>query len=163
MGTTADSAKRNQFKYDYLDMVNWKTLLPALILSMIVSLSASADPGTKLGKSLAAVQSEVDGLRHLRNWPSQGDQYIVYHEINVYTSYYFRNNQVVKEEFTCSGDENTAEYYFNRFVSDFGNQNYNRVSEGQNSVTFYFSRMKVIVSISHFVGNEYLCKVTYTR
>lgn len=133
------------------------------MLTISVVLSASADPRTKLGQSLNTVHSEVQGLRHLRNWPSQGDQYVVYHETNVYTSYYFKNNQVVKEEFTCSGDENTTEYYFNRFISDFGNQNYNRVSETQNSVTFYFSQMKVTVSISHFVGNEYLCKVTYTR
>lgn len=144
-------------------MVNWKSILAALMLTISVALSASADPGTKLGRSLNTVQSEVQGLRHLRNWPSQGDQYVVYHETNVYTSYYFKNNQVVKEEFTCSGDENTAEYYFNRFISDFSNQNYIRVSEAQNSVTFYFSRMKVTVSISHFLGNEYLCKVTYTR
>lgn len=109
------------------------------------------------------VQSEVEGLRHLRNWPSQGDQYVVYHETNVNTSYYFKNNQVIKEEFIYKGDEKTAEYYFNRFVSDYGNQNYYQVSERQNSVTFYFSNVIVTVSISHFIGNEYLCKVTYTR
>lgn len=144
-------------------MVNLKTILTALMLSMTVGFSAYADPVTKLGKSLSMIQSEVEGLRHLRNRPSQGDQYVVYHETNANTSYYFINNQVIKEEFTCKGDEQTAEYYFNRFVSDYGNQNYNRVSEGQNRVTFYFSSVIVTVSISHFIGNEYLCKVTYTR
>lgn len=144
-------------------MVNWKAILTALILTIITGFSAYADPVTKLGKSISMVQSEVEGLRHLRNRPSQGDQYVVYHDTNANTSYYFKNNQVIKEEFTCKGDEKTAEYYFNRFVSDFSNQNYNRVSEGQNSVTFYFSQTKVTVSISHFIGNEYLCKVTYTR
>lgn len=69
---------------------------------------------------------------------------------------------MVKEEFTYSGDEKTALYYFDRFVSDFSNQNYIRATEGDNSVTFYFSRIKVMVSIKYFVGNEYLCKVTYT-
>lgn len=137
--------------------------MTSVFLTIAVALSANADPGTKLGQSLSSVQSEVPGLRHIRNWPSQGDQYTIYHETNVYTSYYFKNNQVVKEEFTCSGDEKTAEYYFNRFVSDFSNQNYNRVSETYDGVTFYFSGVKVSVSISHFVGNEYLCKVTYTR
>lgn len=65
-------------------MVNWKSILTALMLTISVALSASADPGTKLGRSLNTVQSEVQGLRHLRNWPSQGDQYVVYHETNVY-------------------------------------------------------------------------------
>lgn len=144
-------------------MVNWKIILTTLLLTISVALSANADPGTKLGKTLSSVQSEVPGLRHMRNWPSQGDQYTIYHETNAYTSYYFKNNQVVKEEFTCSGDEKTAEYYFDRFVSDFSRQDYIRATEDENSVTFYFSRTKVTVSISHFVGNEYLCKVTYTR
>ena len=163
MGTATNPTECDKLKYINLDMVNWKILFTTLLLITVTSLSANADPGTKLGKSLSTVQSEVEGLRHLRNWPTQGDQYVIYHETNVYTSYYFKNNQVVKEEFTCSGDEHATEYYFNRFVSDFSNQNYIRVSEGQNSVTFYFSRTKVTVSISHFVGNEYLCKVTYTR
>lgn len=98
------------------------------MLTISIALSASADPGTKLGQSLNTVQSEVQGLRHLRNWPSLGDQYIVYHETNAHTSYYFKNNQVVKEEFIYRGDENTAEYYFNRFISDFVTQDYNQVS-----------------------------------
>lgn len=66
------------------------------------------------------------------------------------------------EEFTCSGNEETAGYYFDRFVSDFSKQGYSNAYEGDNSVTFYFSRIKVKVSLSHFVGNEYLCKVSYT-
>lgn len=125
-------------------------------------LSVFADPSTKLGKSLSSVEAEVPGLRHLRNWPTKGDQYIIYHEVGVYTTYYFKNNRVITEEFTCSGNQETASYYFDRFVADFGQQDYLQASEGNNSVTFYFSRIKVTVSISHFVGDEYLCKVTYT-
>lgn len=137
------------------------------ILLIVFALStcffaAFADPGTRLGESLSVVQSEVQGLRHLRNWPTKGDQYTVYHDTNAYTSYYFKNNRVVLEEFTCSGNETTAGYYFDRFVSDFSKQNYINAYEGENSVTFYFSLIKVTVSLSHFVGNEYLCKVTYT-
>lgn len=125
-------------------------------------LAAFADPGTRLGESLSVVQSEVQGLRHLRNWPTKGDQYTVYHDTNAYTSYYFKNSRVVLEEFTYSGNETTARYYFDQFVSDFSKQNYVNAYEGENSVTFYFSRIKVTVSLSHFVGNEYLCKVSYT-
>lgn len=125
-------------------------------------LATFADPGTRLGESLSVVQSEVQGLRHLRNWPTKGDQYTVYHDTNAYTSYYFKNSRVVLEEFTCSGNETTARYYFDQFVSDFSKQNYVNAYEGENSVTFYFSRIKVTVSLSHFVGNEYLCKVSYT-
>lgn len=125
-------------------------------------LTSMADPGTKLGESLSSVQSEIPELQHIRNWPSQGDQYTVYNEANASTSYYFKNNRVVKEEFTCSGDESTALYYFRCFVSDFSNQNYLRVIEGSDSVTYYFSAIKVTVSVKHFVGYEYLCKVTYT-
>lgn len=125
-------------------------------------LAAFAAPGTRLGESLSVVQSEVQGLRHLRNWPTKGDQYTVYHDTNAYTSYYFKNSRVVLEEFTCSGNETTARYYFDQFVSDFSKQNYVNAYEGENSVTFYFSRIKVTVSLSHFVGNEYLCKVSYT-
>lgn len=125
-------------------------------------LAAFADPGTRLGESLSVVQSEVQGLRHLRNWPTKGDQYTVYHDTNAYTSYYFKNSRVVLEEFTCSGNETTARYYFDQFVSDFSKQNYVDAYEGENSVTFYFSQIKVTVSLSHFVGNEYLCKVSYT-
>lgn len=138
-----------------------KILLIVFALSTCF-LAAFADPETKLGESLSVVQSEVQGLRHLRNWPTKGDQYTVYHDTNAYTSYYFKNNRVVLEEFTCSGTETTAGYYFDRFVSDFSKQNYINAYEGENSVTFYFSRIKVTVSLSHFVGNEYLCKVTYT-
>lgn len=138
-----------------------KILLIVFALSTCF-LAAFADPGTRLGESLSVVQTEVQGLRHLRNWPTKGDQYTVYHDTNAYTSYYFKNNRVVLEEFTCSGNETTAGYYFDRFVSDFSKQNYINAYEGENSVTFYFSRIKVTVSLSHFVGNEYLCKVTYT-
>lgn len=122
-----------------------------------------ADPGNRLGESLSTLQSQIDGLRHLRNWPTQGDQYIIYHNTEANTSYFFKNGIVVKEEFSYSGNENDATYMFNRFVSDFGNQNYLRATEGENDVTFYFSSVKVVVSIKYFVGNEYLCKVTYTR
>lgn len=122
-----------------------------------------ANPGNRLGESLSTLQSQIDGLRHLRNWPTQGDQYIIYHNTEANTSYFFKNGIVVKEEFTYSGNENDATYMFNRFVSDFGNQNYLRATEGENDVTFYFSSVKVVVSIKYFVGNEYLCKVTYTR
>lgn len=139
-----------------------KKILFIIITVCTCFFSAFADLGTKLGQSLSSVQSEVPGLRHMRNWPSQGDQYTIYHDTDAYTSYYFKNNQVVKEEFTYSGDEKTASYYFDCFVSDFSNQNYIRATEGDNSVTFYFSRIKVMVSIKYFVGNEYLCKVTYT-
>lgn len=121
-----------------------------------------ADPGNRLGESLSTVQSQVDGLRHIRNWPMQGDQYTVYHNIEANTSYFFKNGRVVKEVFTYSGNEHDATYMFNRFASDFGNQNYIRATEGDDNVTFYFSRVKVVVSIEHFVANEYLCKVTYT-
>ena len=137
------------------------------VLFLIITLCsyfsvAFADPGTRLGETLSVVQSEVQGLRHLRNWPTKGDQYTVYHDTNAYTSYYFKNNRVVLEEFTYSGNEETAGYCFDRFVSDFAKHNYINAYEGENSVTFYFSRTKVTVTISHFVGNEYLCKVTYT-
>lgn len=138
-----------------------KILLIVFALSTCF-LAAFADPGTRLGETLSVVQSEVQGLRHLRNWPTKGDQYTVYHDTNAYTSYYFKNNRVVLEEFTCNGNETTTGYYFDRFVSDFSKQNYINAYEGENSVTFYFSRIKVTVSLSHFVGNEYLCKVTYT-
>ena len=139
-----------------------KKILLIIIVLLSCFSAALADPGTRLGESLSVVQSEVQGLRHLRNWPTKGDQYTVYHDTNAYTSYYFKNNRVVLEEFTCSGNEETAGYYFDRFVSDFSKQNYINAYEGDNSVTFYFSRIKVTVSLSHFVGNEYLCKVSYT-
>lgn len=134
-----------------------------IIASLIITFPTFADPGNRLGESLSTLQSQVDGLRHLRNWPTQGDQYIIYHNTEANTSYFFKNGIVVKEVFTYSGNENDATYMFNRFVSDFGNQNYLRVTEGENDVTFYFSSVKVVVSIKYFVANEYLCKVTYTR
>lgn len=113
------------------------------VLFLIITLCsyfsvAFADPGTRLGETLSVVQSEVQGLRHLRNWPTKGDQYTVYHDTNAYTSYYFKNNRVVLEEFTYSGNEETAGYYFDRFVSDFAKQNYINAYEGENSVTCTF-------------------------
>lgn len=51
---------------------------------------------------------------------------------------------------------------FQRFVNDFAGQDYFSATEGEDRVTFYFSRVKVTVSIEYFVANEYLCKVTYT-
>ncbi len=139
-----------------------KKLLFFLIVLCSCFMTANADPGTKLGESFSEVQSEVSGLRHLNNWASRGDEYIVYHDTNASTSYYFKNNRVVLEEFTYRGSESNAEYYFDRFVSDFADQNYINAHKGSNSVTFYFSRIKVTVSLSHFSGSDYLCKVSYT-
>lgn len=127
-----------------------------------MALPMIADPGNRLGESLSTVEAQVDGLRHLRNWPTQGDQYIVYHNTEANTSYYFRNGVVIKEVFTYSGNENDASYIFQRFVNDFAGQDYFSATEGEDRVTFYFSRVKVTVSIEYFVANEYLCKVTYT-
>lgn len=127
-----------------------------------MALPMIADPGNRLGESLSTVEAQVDGLRHLRNWPTQGDQYIVCHNTEANTSYYFRNGVVIKEVFTYSGNKNDATYMFQRFVNDFAGQNYSRATEGEDKVTFYFSRVKVTVSIEYFVANEYLCKVTYT-
>ncbi|MGM9795522.1 MAG: hypothetical protein ACI3ZZ_04815 [Candidatus Aphodosoma sp.] len=128
----------------------------------MMTLPMIADPGNRLGESLAIVESQVDGLRNLRNWPSLGDQYVVYHNIEANTSYFFRNGVVIKEVFTYSGNENDATYMFQRFVDDFAGQDYLRATEDNKSVTFYFSRVNVTVSIEHFVANKYLCKVTYT-
>lgn len=140
-----------------------KRIFFLIIAIFIMAFPIIADPGNRLGESLSTVQSQVDGLRHLRNWPTMGDQYIVYHNTEASTSYYFKNGIVVKEEFTYSGNEHDASYMFNRFVSDFDKQDYLRATEGENNVTFFFSSVKVVVSIKYFVGNEYLCKVTYTR
>lgn len=134
-----------------------------LAVVLISALQLMADPGNRLGQSLSTVESQVEGLRHIRNWPTLGDQYTAYHSTEAATSYFFKNGVVVKEEFTYSGDEDLARYYFQRFVSDFESQNYNHATEGDNSVTFYFSSVKVTVSVKYFSGNEYLCKVTYTR
>ena len=60
-----------------------------------------SEPVNRLGESLATVESQVDGLRHLRNRPSLGDQYVVYHNIEANTSYFFRNGVVIKEVFTA--------------------------------------------------------------
>ena len=139
-----------------------KKLILTLTLILTSVMSLSADPGCKLGEYLSTVQSEVPGLRFLRDWPSQGAQYVIYYETGVSSSYYFKNNRCVKEEFTINCDKQKANYFFNSYVSDFANQNYIRVIEGSNSVTFYFSRIQVKVSVEHFVGSEYLCKVIYT-
>ncbi len=138
-----------------------KLILTILVLCTCI-LCALADPGTRLGQTLSLVQSEIAGLRHLRNWRSSGDEYIIYHEPNVSTSYYFKNNRVAKEKFTINTNEQNALYYFNRFVADFSNMNYIQVVEGHNEVTFYFSQIKVTVSIKQFIGYDYLCEVTYT-
>ena len=128
----------------------------------MIALPMIADPGNRLGESLSTIESQVEGLRHIRNWPTQGDQYVVYHNTEANTSYFFRNGVVIKEVFTFSGNENEATYIFQRFVNDFAGQNYVRATEGNNKITFYFSRVKVEVSVELFVANEYLCKVTYT-
>ena len=101
-----------------------------------MALPMIADPGNRLGESLSTVESQVEGLRHLRNWPTQGDQYIVYHNTEANTSYYFRNGVVIKEVFTYSGNENDATYMFQRFVNDFAGQNYSRATEGEDKVTW---------------------------
>lgn len=139
-----------------------KKLILLFIATIMLAFPAIADPGNRLGQSLSTVQSQVSGLRHLRNWHTQGDQYVVYHNIEASTSYYFRNGIVIKEVFSYSGNKNNAIYMFQRFTEDFETQDFINISKGNNSVTFYFSRIRVVVSIEHFSGNEYLCKVTYT-
>lgn len=128
----------------------------------MMALPMTADPGNRLGESLSTVQAQVDGLRHLRNWSSQGDQYIVYHNTETYTSYFFKNGVVIKEVFTYNGNKNGASNMFRKFANVFARQDYNTATEDDDRITFYFSHVKVTVSIEHFIANEYLCKITYT-
>lgn len=139
-----------------------KKFLLTLLLVITCIISANADPSCKLGDSLSTIQSEFPSLRHLRNWPTKGDQYVVYHDTGASTAYYFKNGRCVLEEFTVNTDKQKANYYFDRFVSDFANQNYIQAYEGYDSVTFIFSYVKVTVSVKYFAGTSYLCKVTYS-
>lgn len=139
-----------------------KRILAVFFIVALATIVAIADPNCKLGKSLSMVQAEIPNLNHLRNWPNQGDQYIVYHESGVSSSYYFKNGRVVKEVFSINKSYDDALYYYNRFVSDFSTQNYRSVQKSSQGIIFYFSKTKVVVSLDQFVGNEYLCKVIYT-
>ena len=138
-----------------------KTLLTLIALVAMV-LPMTADPGNRLGQMLSTVIDQVDGLRHIGNWPVQGDQSTVYHDTSASTSYFFKRGVVAKEVFTFKGSQSDANYIFNRFVADFSRENYLSATEGRDSVTFYFSRIKIAVSLEYFTAGDYLCKVTYT-